>query len=112
MVGEYGEFWNPYSNSELPSGASTDPSCTVEAIAHQKSGCWIPYDFTYGGGTNLLEGPGWEDWADSFASYLYPGYHARSAVPQTNLVTGGIREAYVRYQIEHVHYIGFQFHLR
>ena len=85
--------------------------CTVEQIAKNENNCGFvdflhpenntyPYAFTYGGGGPLLEGAGWEDWADSFASFLYSDYNKKRQ--RTNLVQGGIRELYVRFQIEHI----------
>ncbi len=90
--------WNPYVNPERPPGAN--PNCTVKEIAQGKKDCYVPYAFTYGRAGPLFEGPGWEDWAESFASYLYPAYH--TGVGQTNLAPGGARELYVRFQLEHI----------
>jgi hypothetical protein len=78
-------IWDPYANPELPAGAN--PSCTVAEIAQRKSGCYVPYAFTYGA-------------ADSFASVAYPQY--RTDIKQTNVATPGIRETYVRAQINAV----------
>jgi RHS repeat-associated protein len=94
-----GCVWNPYANAEVPPGAKN--GCTVDDIAHKRNKCDVPYAFTYGGGGAFFEGAGWEDWADSFASYIYPEYHRR--VGWTNLVFGGIRQNYVRAQINNVH---------
>ncbi len=68
--------------------------------------CPAPYALTYG-----LSGkqpwqqlsayygilPGIEDWAESFANYVDPSYYPSLGL--TGLVSGGIRENYVRSQI-------------
>jgi hypothetical protein len=108
----YGQdcIWDPSSNSEVPPGALQ--GCTVKQIAKNENSCGVisndpakntyPYAFTYGGGGPFIEGPGWEDWADSFADFLYPQYYQNWSPRRTNLARGGIRELYVRFQIEHI----------
>ena len=97
-----GEIWDPFASSEVPPGALK--GCTMEDIAKRRTGCGdkdtFPYALTYGGGGPFFEGPGWEDWADSVASYVYRDYH--NSTGQTNLVSGGVRELYVRFQLEHI----------
>lgn len=97
-----GEIWDPFASSEVPPGALQ--GCTMEDIAKRRTGCgdkdFFPYALTYGGGGPLFEGAGWEDWAESVASYVYPDYH--NSTGQTNLVSGGARELYVRFQLEHI----------
>jgi hypothetical protein len=92
-----GWHWDPYRNNELPPGA--DPTCTVNEI--RLGICAVPYAFTYGVAGDRVEGPGWEDWAESFASYIYPNYH--DVVGQTNLDSSATRKWYVRTQISNVH---------
>jgi RHS repeat-associated protein len=65
--------------------------------SHKVAGCEKPpYAATYGG-FPLLTGPGAEDWADSFASYVYPDFYPSR--DRSCLKRGGIRENYVRKQI-------------
>lgn len=60
--------------------------------------CGDPYAAQYGGAGDLFEDPGWEDWAESFASYVYPHYYLERS--KVGLVEGGIRETYIMEQIE------------
>jgi hypothetical protein len=61
--------------------------------SHLITGCQKqPYAATCSG-FPLLTGPGAEDWAESFASYVYPNYYPRQGF--LGLKTGGIREEYV-----------------
>ncbi|MCD4699899.1 MAG: RHS repeat-associated core domain-containing protein [Phycisphaerae bacterium] len=59
-----------------------------------------PYGATYGR-VPLLTGPGAEDWANSFASYVYPDYYKQRWL--LGLKTGGIREGYVQDKINSIH---------
>jgi hypothetical protein len=93
-----GCLWLPSSSSEIPPG--TNAGCSVDDIYNHRPGCNLPYANTYGGGGPWLEDAGWEDWADSFAAYLFPAYQI--SVGRTNLVPGGVREVYVKFQLEHV----------
>ena len=72
--------------------------------------CTEPYAATYGFGGEELRWverifryygwwPGWEDWADSFASYIYPDYFP-SELGLTGL--GPIRKAYIKEQISKI----------
>jgi len=101
---ENGCSWQPFARrydpqtetiiqAESPPG--TDRRCTEEQMLQGTGGCQIPYAATYGVGP-WIEGPGWEDWAESFASYIYPAYWDRNHL---GLIPGGIRETYVRNQI-------------
>ncbi len=90
--------WDPYANPEVPAGAQLQ--CSVDDIKRKIPGCEKePYAFTYGSGS-VVEGPGREDWADSFADVIYPAY--QQSENRTNLVTDGIRERYVRDQLNNV----------
>jgi RHS repeat-associated protein len=61
--------------------------------SHKVSGCEEPpYAATYGG-FPLLTGPGAEDWAESFASYVYPNFYPSRG--RVGLKSGGIRETYI-----------------
>jgi hypothetical protein len=103
--------WSPYQNRVDPStlrveypepAPGADPACWGPTIL---SGCSEPYAATYGwGGKGPLERfwrvkgwwPGWEDWGDSFASYVFPNYF-----PARGLVgLLPIRMAYVQAQID------------
>ncbi len=96
-LGSVSFIWDPYANSELPAGAN--PNCSVDQYKRKTKGCENePYAFTYGSGS-VVEGPGWEDWAESFASYVYPRYHGTTA---TNLQRNGMRENYVQVQINRI----------
>jgi RHS repeat-associated protein len=54
------------------------PDATINCNPKQpRPGCLggkVPYSQTYGGAGPLVEGPGWEDWAQSLAYYVYPSY--------------------------------------
>jgi RHS repeat-associated protein len=73
---------------ELPPG--TMRNCTVDDIISGGNGCDWPYAATYGPVGPILEGPGWEDWAETFASYVYPNYYPSNG--RLGLKKGGIRE--------------------
>ena len=96
--GHYGgriPVWDPFLSDEIPPGAI--PGCTMEDFA--RGVCEVPYAITYGNAP-LLTGAGWEDWATSFATYIYPQYYR--AVARTVLEKGGDREDYVREKINSV----------
>ena len=75
----------------------TIEDCTVTQMINNEDGCDIPYAATYGAG-DLFEDPGWEDWADSLAAYVYPEYFTIRG--RTALQSGGLRERYIEEQIE------------
>jgi RHS repeat-associated protein len=58
-----------------------------------------PYASTYG--SRHMSGPGEEDWAESFATYVYPDWFR--SLDRTILVSGGRREDYVREAIRGSH---------
>ena len=89
-----GCYWLPFIAPELPPG--TMVGCEVEDIITGENGCEWPYAATYGMGA-FIEGPGWEDWAESFASYVYPTFYTNQG--KLGLKEGGIRETYVREKI-------------
>lgn len=68
--------------------------------------CPEPYALTYGLSGHWLESlfqyyvilPGIEDWAESFANYIYPNYYP--SIGWSGLVPDGVRETYVREQID------------
>ena len=102
--------WEPYaryldpvtlkSTWERPAGVLL--SCSGEPPLD----CPEPYALTYGLTGNRLEGlfqyfgitPGIEDWAESFANIVYPSYYP-SEKNLSGLVPGGVRESYVKTQI-------------
>lgn len=95
----FGKRYDPTTDTttspEVPPG--TNLNCSLEEMISEVGGCRIPYAATYGLGP-WAEGPGWEDWAESFASYIYPSYY-----PDRGLV--GLlptRNSYVRHQIDSV----------
>jgi len=75
----------------------TMEDCAVSDMIREKNGCEIPYAATYGF-MKLFEGPGWEDWAESFASYVYPNYFKSRG--KLDLEEGGLREKYIEEQID------------
>ncbi len=94
--------WDPYANPEVPAGAIR--GCTVEQIKNRTGVCTeVPYALTYGAAGALFEGAGWEDWADSFADYVYPDYFGDPRLNVTNLASPGTRRNYVHDQINNVH---------
>ena len=90
----YDPVTDTFVEPELPPG--TMVGCTVNDIIAGRNGCEWPYAATYGMGS-LFEGPGWEDWAESFASYVYPTFFTNQGL--LGLKEGGIRETYVREKI-------------
>lgn len=104
--------WLPYA------AHSVDP-ITHEAVWERPAGislsctgnppldCPEPYALGYGlSGQQPWESifrhyqitPGIEDWAESFANYVYPSYYASQRL--SGLVPGGVRENYVRKQMD------------
>lgn len=101
--------WFPYAKHidpvsldviwERPAGVQL--SCTGQPPFD----CPEPYALTYGLSGHWLEGlfqyyvvlPGIEDWAESFANYIYPNYYP--SIGLSGLVPNGVRESYVRKQI-------------
>ena len=77
----------------------TSIGCSASDISNRVSGCSVPYASTYGGTGSWATGPGWEDWAEAFASYVYPGFYPSQQPPRVGLVRGGVRETYIRQQI-------------
>jgi hypothetical protein len=59
------------------------------------------YASTYGQTGPILTGPGMEEWALSFEAYVYPE-RLLNYYNQTALVLGGVREKYVRTQINSI----------
>jgi hypothetical protein len=105
--------WYPYAKHldpitldiiwEPPAGVYS--GCTGEP-PFTKS-CPEPYALTYGfSGVQPWEGlsryyvilPGIEDWAESFANFIYPAYYP--SIGRSGLVPGGVRKNYVKKQID------------
>ena len=74
--------------------------CSVTDMEKGENGCGIPYAATYGAAGPYWEGPGWEDWAESFASYVYTDYFPSRKPSRIALIAGGIREIYIEEQID------------
>ena len=103
--------WDPYARH-------VDP-VTLEIVWERPAGvqlsckgeppfdCPEPYALTYGlSGLQPWESifqyyqimPGIEDWAESFANYIYPQYYPSLGL--SGLVPGGVRKSYVSKQFE------------
>ena len=92
--------WRPYP---VPEGYPGTPKDIGDADP-RALGKAVPYAATKGGGGGLnfvaamLTKPGMEDWAESFACFLYPNYYP--SYGRTGIRIGGIRETYIHKHIE------------
>lgn len=90
--------WHPYPVPEGYPGTHQD----VGDADPRALGKPVPYAATKGGGTGLnkiatmLTRPGMEDWAESFACFLYPEYYPKYG--RMGIKRGGIREKYIHKQ--------------
>jgi RHS repeat-associated protein len=92
--------WNPYvPHVRVGEGplevvyAEPPPGSVIGCSGPPRPGCPEPYAYStsYWG-----FGPGWEDWAESFASNVYPSYwRTRAGGPYIGLLPGGIRRDYI-----------------
>jgi RHS repeat-associated protein len=96
--GDTGNVWDPFSNAEIYPGTPIICIHPDTGPNYFQKDC-MPYGATYGA-FPLLTGPGAEDWANSLAAYVYPdGFRLWD---ETALVSGGVREAYVRTKIQNL----------
>ena len=92
--------WHPYP---VPEGYPGTPKDIGDADP-RALGKAVPYAATKGGGGGLnivatmLTKPGMEDWAESFACFLYPDYYPKYG--RMGIRTGGIREKYIHKRIK------------
>jgi hypothetical protein len=94
------EDWHPYP---VPEGYPGTPKDVGDADP-RALGKAVPYAATKGGGgginfiATMLTKPGMEDWAESFACFLYPEYYPKYG--RMGIKTGGIREKYIHTRIK------------
>jgi hypothetical protein len=92
--------WRPYP---IPEGYPGTPKDVGDADP-RSLGKAVPYAATKGGGgginivATMLTKPGMEDWAESFACFLYPDYYPKYG--RMGIRTGGIREKYIHKRIK------------
>jgi len=104
----------------FPFAKQTDPNTLEISMPEPPPGtdpyCWgfdcdeWPYAATYGMGVQdkypqMIMArfgwwPGWEDWAESFAAYVYPEYFPGEKL--TSLFPNGVRENYVKKAIRSI----------
>lgn len=91
--------WYPYSahvdeNTLEIVYQEPPPGSVVVCSGPPTAGCPEPYAYST---SYYTFGPGWEDWAESFASYVYPSYWPSRVVggPYIGLIHGGVRHAYI-----------------
>ena len=90
--------WHPYPVPEPYPGTPTRIGNKIPAEVGEVT----PYAATLGGGAGLnalaskLTKPGMEDWAETFASYLYPEYY--DSLNRQAVDPDGIRAAYLKEQ--------------
>ena len=92
---ELAHVWDHRSGHDLTFGLIK----ALDTWVCDSDSCEWPYAATYGIGS-FIEGPGWEDWSESFASYVYADYYPKQG--KLGLINGGIRKTYV---LEKIHLV-------